>query len=209
MTKRIVLPGKDDRAGGADPTIVLESSPRVITATTLAEEHQGVKQLHRELSARKDTEDWGDGFTAFPEFAHVLRGPDGEIVNVTPLSEIPGVKMEPLREDETLTVAERPALVPMNRQQRHKFIAILTRRLFKYYRQLPPDYKGYHPFRDGIPEGLQNADPKNLSAKPVKRVPATDGEIYAWLYKVCGARASIVYKRKHGTGIQDMTVRIE
>lgn len=209
MTERYLLPGKDVAAGGDDPTVVLEASPRVITATTLAEEHQGVKQVHRELSARKDTEDWGEGFTAFTEFAHVLRGPDGEITNVTPLSEIPGVDFTPLTDDEIYVADERPALVPMTRKQRHQFIAILTSRLFKYYQQLPPDYKGYHPFRDGIPEGLQNADPKNLAPKEVPMMPATNGQIYEWLYKVVGARATIVNKRKYGRGIQDMAIRIE
>lgn len=207
--QKYLLPGKDVAAGGDDPTVVLEESPRIITATTLAEEHQGVKQVHRELSARKDTEDWGEGFTAFTEFAHVLRGPDGEITNVTPLSEIPGVKMTPLKEEEIYVADEKPARVPLNRKQRHQFVSILTGRLFKYYNQLPPDYKGYHPFRDGIPEGLQNWDPKNLSPKDVPLFDATNGQIYDWLYKVVGARASIVNKRKYGSGIQDMAIRIE
>ena len=209
MTKKIVLPGKDVQAGGDDPTIVLEESPRTITATTLAEEHQGVGQVHREVSARKDTEDWGDGFTAFSEYAHILRGPDGEIVQVTPLSDIQGVEMTPLTEADIYVADEKPRHVKMSRDQRHKFVSILTSRLFNYYRQLPNDYKGYHPFRDGVPEGLQNADPKNLAPKEVPTMPATNGEIYAWLYKVVGARASIIHKGKYGSGIQDMALRIE
>lgn len=207
--EKYVLPGKDIKAGGDDPTIVLQPGLRTITATTLAEEHQGVKQLHRELSNRKDTEDWGDGWTAFPEFAHVLRGPDGAIANVTPLSEIPGVEMSDNEKEEIAVVADaKPTPVHMNRADRHKLISILASRMYKYYHQLPKDYPGYHPFRDGIPD-LPAGSPKNIAPKGESLYPATDAQIYQWLYKFCGERATVINKRKFGGGIQDMALRIE
>jgi hypothetical protein len=207
--EKYVLPGKDIKAGGNDPTIVLEPGIREITATTLAEEHQGVKQVHKEVVARDDTEDWGGGMSVFPEFAHVLRGPDGAITSVVPLSEIPGVEMTERQEEAKALIADaKETPVAMTRDERHKFISILTTRMFKYYHQLARDYPGFHPFRDGIPD-LPAGAPKNLAPLGEKLYPATDAQIYQWLYKTVGARATVVNKRKHGSGIQDMAVRIE
>lgn len=211
--EKYVLPGKDVRAGGDDPTIVVEPGIREITATTLAEEHQGVKQLHKELGARDDTEDWGGGMHVLPEFAHVLRAPDGSISSVVPLSEIPGVEMTDSQQQEILeakaVVADaKETPVAMNRKERHQFVAILATRMFKYYHQLARDYPGFHPFRDGIPD-LPDGSPKNLAPNGQQLYPATDAQIYQWLYKVVGARATVVNKNKYGRGIQDMAVRIE
>ncbi len=207
--KTTVLPGKDTVAGGDDPTIVLQEGTRMITASTLAEEHQGVGQVHRELAARDDTEDWGGGMNVFPEFAHVLRGPDGAIVRVTPLSEIPGVEMTEHQKElaaEVVDAKETP--VPMTRDQRHKFISVLATRMYHYYFQLARDYPGFHPFRDGIPD-LPAGSPKNIAPKGQQLYSATDAQIYQWLYKVVGARATLINKRKYGSGIQDIAVRIE
>lgn len=205
----IVLHGKDEKKGGYDPTVVLQESIPVINATTLAEEHQGVKQVHRDLENHPDSEDWGGGFMAFPEPAHVLRGPDGNIANVTPLSEIPGVELTREQEEVAAVVADaKPTPVPLNREDRHKLISILATRMFKYYRQLPKDYPGYHPFRDGIPD-VPDGSPKNLNPTGQDLHPATDAQIFQWLYKFCGARATVINKNKHGGGIQDLALRIE
>ncbi len=207
--EKYVLPGKDIQSGGDDPTIVLEPGIREITASTLAEEHQGVKQVHKELVDRKDTEDWGGGMSVFPEFAHVLRGPDGAITSVVPLSEIPGVEMTEHQKELKAVVADaKETPVPMTRKERHQFVSILASRMFKYYHQLARDYPGFHPFRDGIPD-LPDGSPKNLAPNGQQLFPATDAQIYQWLYKVVGARATVVNKRKYGQGIQDMAVRIE
>ena len=208
----VVLPGKDTTSGGSDPTVVLEelpTSPSLITATTLADEHQGVKAVQRELDADPDSEDWGGGFMAWPEPAHILRGPDGAITNVTPLSEIPGVELSPQeRESLTKQVEGKPTPTPMNRQERHKLISILATRMFHYYNQLPKDYPGYHPFRDGIPDYPKGA-PKNLSPDLNSCYPATDAQIYQWLYEFCGQRATVINKHKFGGGAQDLALRIE
>lgn len=166
-------------------------------------------QVHKELQARDDTEDWGGGWTAFPEYAHILRNPDGSIASVVPLAEIPGVKMHDKEPDIPPVIApEKPEKVPMTRAQRHKFISVLAQRMFYYYKQLAKDYPGYHPFRDGLPD-LPAGAPKNLQPKGETLYPATDAQIYDWLYKFCGQRATIINKKKHGAGIQDMAVRIE
>ena len=210
MSERHVLPGKDFNAGGDDPTIVVQPGRRTITATTLAEEHQGVKQVHKELVARKDTEDWGGGMTVFPEFAHVLRGPDGSISSVVPLSEIPGVEMKSKEENALAVVADAvPTPVPMGRADRHKLISILATRLFNYYGQLSMAHPGYHPFRDGLPD-LPAGSPKNLAPPAGTTLyPATNAQIYQWMYEFCGKRATVLNKKKFGSGIQDMTLRIE
>lgn len=207
----LILPGKDKSAGGYDPTVVLQEGIPEITASTLAEEHQGVKGIHNELIQREDTEDWGDGFTAFPEFAHVLRGPDGNISSVVPFSEIPGVEFTPQMEEAAAVVADaKPSPVPLARDARHKMISILATRLWKYYNQLPKDYPGYHPFRDGLPD-LPAGSPKHLAPGRDEALhPATDAQIYDWMYKFVGQRATVINKRRFGKGhIQDLALRIE
>jgi len=206
---KAILHGKDINRGGNDPTIVLQEGIRDITATTLAEEHQGLKQVHRELQENPESEDWGDGFTAFPEPAHILRGPDGGITSVIPLSELPGVKLTSKEEEAAAIIVDaKPTPVPLGRKQRHQLISILTGRFFNYYRQLPRDFPGFNPFRDGIPE-MPEGSPKNLMPDKRDLYPATDQQIYDWLYKFVGARASIINKRRFGGGIQDLALRIE
>ncbi len=207
--KKTVLPGKDVAAGGDDPTIVLQEGIRIVTETNLVEEHQGVKQVQRDIEALPGSEDWGEGFMAWPEPAHILRGPDGAIVSVVPLSEIPGVELTPAVEEFAAVVADtKPVLHPMNRDERHKLISILAGRLWKYYFQLPRDYPGYHPFRDGLPD-LPKGAPKNLSPDLDSLYPATDAQIYQWIYEFVGTRATVINKRKHGGGVQDLALRIE
>ncbi len=209
---KAILHGKDVERGGNDPTIVLEevdTAMHEITATTLADEHQSPLSITREIDKNPDSEDWGDGFMAFPEPAHILRGPDGAINSVVPLSEIPGVELTREQEEAVAVVADaKPTPVPLNRQDRHKLISILATRMFKYYQQLPKDYPGFHPFRDGIPD-LPDGAPKNLAPSANDLYPATDAQIYEWLYKFVGARATVMNKRRFGGGIQDLALRIE
>ena len=218
-TDPIILPGSDtappkDEAERKswEPTIYIDPQMREIDATTLAEEHQGMKQVHRELQARDDAEDWGDGWTSFAEPAHILRGPDGSIVRITPLSEIPGIELTNQEKEQIEAVqATTPKTVPMNRDQRHKLKSILAGRMWKYYRQLPMNYQGYNPFRDGLPLELAAGDPRRLAPHKsgAELTPATDKEIYDWLYEFVGKRTSVVDKRRGFGGIQDMALRIE
>lgn len=208
-SEEVVLPGKDVAAGGDDPTVVLQESPPIISATTLAEEHQSVAEVMRELDRDPASEDWGGGFMVWPEPAHILRGPDGAITSVVPLSEIPGVEYTPKEEEIAAVVADaKPTPVPLNRKQRHKLISILAMRLYRYYEQLPKDYAGYHPFRDGLPD-LPKGAPKNLSPDRNTLHPATNSQIYQWIYGFVGTRATLVNKNKFGSGIQDIALRIE
>lgn len=210
---RAILHGSDIERGGDDPTVVLEEVDTTIkheiTATTLADEHQSFTNITREIDKNPDSEDWGDGFMAFPEPAHILRGPDGAISSVVPLSEIPGVELSKEAEEAVAVVADaKPTPVPLNRNDRHKLVSILATRMFKYYAQLPRDYPGFHPFRDGIPD-LPEGSPKNLAPQANELYPATDAQIYEWLYKFVGARATVMNKRRFGGGISDLALRIE
>jgi len=209
----IILPGKDTEAGGDDPTVVLQetqTSIPTIDATTLADEHQSAKDIQRELDRDPDSEDWGGGFMAFPEPAHILRGPDGNIVSVVPLSEIPGVELSMQAEEkiEAIQGKQREELVTLNRGDRHKLVSVIATRLYRYYEQLARDYAGYHPFRDGIPEYPKGA-PKNLSPDLNDCYPATDAQIYQWIYAFVGQRATVINKNRFGSGYQDMALRIE
>jgi hypothetical protein len=129
---------------------------------------------------------------------------------VTPLSEIPGVKLSKEQEEGIMVANEaKPTPVILNRKERHQLKSILAGRLWKYYQQLSRQHPGYNPFRDGIPKDLPPGDPRNLSGKGVDLQPASDAEIFEWLYKVVGEKASVVDRKRFGSGIQDMAIRIE
>jgi len=135
-------------------------------------------------------EDWGDGFYVSPELVKVDRGPDGRIVRTTPLSEymdrhevdlVPPVLTEPNRELVARTPAARDALV-----------TVLADRLMEYYIKLGPQPHLYNPVYDGIPD-LPLHSPENLKPLPgTKLYPATEGQVFAWLCRLIGKRASLV-----------------
>lgn len=212
----VILPGEgtrppeDEKARQEwEPTVVLQERIMNVDATTLAEEHQGMKQVHRDVLKQDGAEDWGDGMTVFPEPAHILRNPDGSIKSVVPLSEIPGVEYTPEQLESLAVVADaKPTPVPLNRSDRHKLVSILAGRLFKYYAQLPVDYPGYNPFRDGVPDRPEGR-PDFLKPDPSGMFPATNGEIYDYLKKEVGKRASVINKRRFGDGIQDLALQIQ
>lgn len=217
MTKeRIILPGDDTRPPTEEtereswqPTVVLQEGMRNVKATTLAEEHQGMRQVHKDVQRAEGAEDWGDGMTVFPEPAHILRNPDGSIKSVVPLSEIPGVEYTREDMEKKAMVAEaKETPVALNRKERHQLVTVMARRLFLYYQQLPKDYPGYHPFRDGVPE-RPGGRPDFLKPDPSGLYPATDGEIFEYLKQEVGKRATVINKQRFGGGIQDLAVRIE
>jgi hypothetical protein len=180
-----------------------------VNATTLAEEHQGMKQVHRDVLAQEGAEDWGGGMTVFPEPAHILRNPDGSIKSVVPLNEIPGVEYSERQLEVAAVVAEaRPTPVPLGRKERHQLVSILALRLFNYYAQLPRDYPGYNPFRDGVPERPESR-PEVLKPDASGLFPATNNEIYEYLKKEVGKRAQVINKRRFGGGIQDLALQIK
>lgn len=214
--EQLVLPGDDTKPPedeqarlGWEPTVVLQETIRTVDATTLAEEHQGMKQVHQDLLSRPGAEDWGGGMTVFPEPAHILRNPDGSIKSVTPLSEIPGVEYTPEQKEAMAFVAEsKPTPVPLSRKERHQLVSILALRLYNYYAQLPRDYPGYNPFRDGVPIRPESR-PEALKPDPRGMYPATNAEIYEYLKKEVGKRATIINKRRFGSGIQDLALQIK
>lgn len=135
-------------------------------------------------------EDWGEGFFVEPELVKVDRGPDGRVVRTTPLSQyldrhevdlVPPVVTEPHKELVARTPAARDALV-----------IALADRLMEYYIQLGPQPHLYNPVYDGIPDLPLHAD-ENLKPLPgTKLYPASEGQVFSWLCKIIGKRASLV-----------------
>ena len=190
---------------GEDGAIFID--PRVRTLTERSD-----VDPHSNLTAKDLGEDWGDGFYVAPEHVLVERGPDGGIVRTTPLSEIPGVDLYGAANPEPEQASARPKPVALSREERGKLVDVLTMKLFKYYKNRPKDHPAFNPFRDGIPE-VADADPMNLAPGKSEAVlmhpNPSDTEIYMWLRKFVGARASIVDKKQGFNGIGDLALRIE
>lgn len=206
MAKGIVLGEGTEE----DPAVLLTEpgENRELVDTNLGDSHAPKRQLREHLD--KTHEDWGDGFLVQPEPVHIVRDRQGHIVQTIPLSEIPGVEYTSQQEDAAAVVAEtKETPVPMSRKERTQMVAILSARLFKYYRARGPGDPRYNPFRDGLPD-LPAGSPENLQPLPTTKLyPATDGQIYEWITRFIGERATVVNKGKYGGGIEDMALRIE
>lgn len=213
----VILPEAEEHedGGGWTPTVVFDQTIREITDTTLADAHAPSKEFRKQLA--EGAEDLGDGFLLHPEPALVKRGPDGGIVSVTPLSELPGVHYEQgkgLVKDDAPPVEgrSRPTPVPLPTAQREKLREILATRLFKNYAQEGSlrNLAHYNPLRDGIPE-LPAGSPQHLQPRPgTKLYRASEGQVYQYLLKVVAERAQIVDTKKYGGGtLADMALRIE
>lgn len=192
-----------------DPAVFLKDKvSREIVDTTLGDRDAPRRHILAELA--KTHQDWGDGFFVNPEPQHIVRGPDGSIVRITPFSEIPGVEYTHKEEDEKALVVEaRETPVPLNRQDRTKLVTILAVRMCRRWKSRGPGDPRYNPYRDGIPD-LPAGSPENLQPLPTTKLfPATDGQILEWTKRFIGERASIINKNRFGGGIQDMALRIE
>ncbi|NIS19484.1 MAG: hypothetical protein GWN18_05810 [Thermoplasmata archaeon] len=201
----------EDEGEGAILLKGAQGSTWDITDTNLADGHAPKRQLRKELESLG--EDMGGGFVQHDIPVIVHRGPDGSIVRTTPLSEIPGVSFTPagIRLDgpaEEQKEVPTPAAIP--RKERDKLVAILTTRLWKYYRQMPPEQQKYNPFYDGIPE-LPSGSPQHLQPIPgTPLYPATDAQVYDWLRRFVEARVKVVNRNRFGKdNLQDLAVHIE
>ena len=179
--------------------------------TTLGDRDAPKRQLIQSIPATH--EDWGGGFFVYPESVLVTRDKWGKIVRTTPLSEIEGVDPNPIDFDPEVdpVLAEQNAtVVPMTREQRGKFHAILAHRLFYYYKDRGPADPRYNPCRDGIAD-LPAGSPEHLQPLAGTQLfPATEGQIYDWLFKFTSERATVIDKRRFGGGhLEDLAVRIE
>lgn len=208
MENRIILPGDGgDMQDGGTPDIVFDPTViREITDTTLADATADKATFNKQLS--DGAEDLGDGFLLHPEPVLVRRGPDGEIAQLIPLSEIPGAEMDPV---DPVEVDGGPKPVPLTRDQRYKLREVFAARLMKNY-MTEGSMKGaaYNPVRDGIPE-LPAGSPQHLQPIPgTPLYPATPAQVYEWLMRFVADRFEVLDKQKFGGGhAADIVVRIK
>jgi hypothetical protein len=214
---RLLLPGDGD-----DGDIVLEDvSVSEITETNLAD-HQADKSSFRAELA-EGTTDLGAGFLMKEEPVIVDRDVrTGRITRLTPLNEIPGVEyydgrttFEPktLTEDDLAVAEAKEKIYPVDRDTRHKLVGIMAARLLKHYSKLGDDYPGFNPLRDGVPEipagSSEFLEPK--AGTPL--YPATRAQVFEYLKREVGKRASFINKQRFGTDgkpdLRDLDIRIQ
>lgn len=173
-----------------DLPVYVDPKQYVIEDTTLADAHADASTFKKQLE--EGATDMGEGFLQYDEPVVVDRGPDGSIVNVTPVSEhrafIP-------REGDPYLESIRPAPTRLPRAEREKLVDVLTARLFKHYEGLHPDAPKFNPLYDGIPD-LPSGSPEHLQPLPGSKLyPATRGQVYDWLRRFVADRAQVIEKR--------------
>lgn len=206
------------------PDIVFDASKvRDITATNLVDEHGTKTSIKKDL--QEGATDLGEGFLVHDEPILIQRGPDGGIVKITPLSELPGVHLEGTVlkqdpdlltskqvEDDAIIADAKPELVPLSTSEREKLRHILATRLWNHYATEASlrNRAKYNPFRDGIPD-LPAGAPNFLQPTPeMPLIPATEAQVYQWLLKHVAQRAKVVDTKRFGGGtLQDLSLRID
>lgn len=214
MTEAVVLPGDDGSGEDDSPDVVFQPSLREITDTTLADAHAPKAEFNKQLA--EGAQDLGEGFLLHDEPVLVQRGPDGGIVKLTPLSELPGVHLDGgqlVKDDAPPVVGKTKATPkPLPRAEREKLIDILATRLFKNYATEASlkNLAKFNPLRDGIPD-LPAGSPEHLQPKPgTPLYYASEGQVYQWLKTFVGERAKVIDTGRFGGGtLQDIAVRIE
>lgn len=204
------------------PDVVFDiSHVREIKETTFVDEHQSQRAIMEDLS--KGAEYLGDGFLLHDAPVLIQRGPDGGIVRITPLSELPGVHFEGtvLKKDiqtakeieaEAALADARPSPVPLNRKQRDQLKHILTKRLFEHYKTEASlrNRSKWNPFRDGLPELPEGSPSFMAPTAEHPLVPGTPQQIYDYLLKHVAKRATLMDTKRYGGGtLQDLAVRID
>ena len=206
MRDKLYLPGEEeDGSDGVlfDPTIIRE-----ITDTTLVDtQADGITQKKQ---LEEDTTDLGEGFLVHDEAVLVERGFDGGITRLTPLSEIPGVDHQRGDEPEPVEAETKTTLYPINREDRRKMVAILSHRLLNHYKS-PLAMKGqaFNPVRDGLPDAPSGSFEHLQPLPGTELYPASMSQVYNWLTKVVGDRATVINKNRFGSGVEDLSIRIE
>lgn len=141
-------------------------------------------------------EDWGDGFHVHAEPVLIERGPMGNIVRTTPVSEAYDkgmfAKLQQDAEMTAKTVRPAPAIF-----KQENMVELLAGYLMTYYSRFKPNQLPYNPLYDGIP--LSESKASKLIFEPGKahaqltHVPAH--EVHEWLKMVLGKRASMINAR--------------
>jgi len=195
-----------EEAGGG---VLLIPPTKELVHTNLVDTHQSKQSIHKDLL--KTGEDLGEGFTMQDEPVLVQRDQRGEIVKLTPLSELPGVEYEQAAPPVEADLKRQPTPVKMSRSDKRKFHAVLARRLFNHYSDLDPGYPGFNPLRDGIPVDPVDRHPMALQPDKTgaKLKYATAADVYRYLKDVVAQRATVIEKKNGTTGIMGQAVRIE
>lgn len=163
-------------------------------------------------------DDWGDGFHVQAEPVLIERGPGGQIVRTTPLSEAHAQgKLLRLHEQAAENAVEAPQRqrTPGTRKSQEKMIDLLAGLMMTYYSRYGPNQLPYNPLYDGIPLHESKANPLVLqpgkTSATLVHVPAH--EVHDWLKQVFAKRADLVNARtgrKGWTGdINDLVVTLK
>jgi len=215
VSEQYIIPAGEDAEGEETTSpLLFKSHVTEITDTTLADSHAPSSEFRDQLA--EGATDLGDGFLLHEEPVLVQRGVDGEIVRLTPLSELPGVHYErgSIVADDAPPVEgrSRPTPVPLPTAQREKLRDVLAARLFKNYATEASlrNLAVYNPLRDGLHEPPAGS-PAHLQPKPgTPFYYASEGQVYQWLRKFVAERAQVVDTKRFGGGtLADMALHIE
>lgn len=210
----IIEPEEDGSGGEYSPTVIV-APVREITHTNLADSHAPSSEFKAQLA--EGATDLGEGFLLHEEPVLVRRGPDGSIVSLHPLHELPGVHYErgAIVPDEPVAPVEgrnRPTPVVLPTSEREKLRDILATRLFNMYATEASlkNRARYNPIRDGLPD-LPAGSPQHLAPKPgTPLYYASEGQVYLWLRNFVADRAKVVDTKRFGGGtLQDLALHIE
>ena len=206
MKDKLYLPG--DAEDGSEDVVFDPTVVREITDTNLIDTHADASTKKGQLE--EGTTDLGEGFLVHDEAVLVERGPDGAITRVTPLSEVPGVDYTRGDEPEPVAAETKETLHPINREDRRKMVAILAHRLMEHYKSpLAMSGQAFNPLRDGVPD-TPSGSPENLKPLPGTQLyPVSASQAYDWLCGVVGDRATVINKNRFGSGVEDLSIRIE
>lgn len=155
-------------------------------------------------------EEWDDGFFVNPEPVLIERGPAGNIIRTTPISEAPPEKLFPSMFKDGELIETDPIPKPTAKRPKEQVVEMLAGLLMRYYGSLKPGQIAYNPLYDGIPASVAMTDPfvlqPDVRGDTLVHVPAH--EVHQWLKQLIYKRATV----RSGSGFQgdisDLTVHI-
>lgn len=167
---------------------------------------------HEKLNPEVLGEDLGDGFFLNTEPVFIERGPGGQIVRTTPLSEVTPEMMAAGSTDPKVVDA-LPAKPKMTTSAKEKWVDVLAGHLLNWYATKKPGQLPYNPLYEGIPASMAINDRKILQpGQEDALVHVSSTEVHEWLRQVLGKRLQIVNTKTGRSGwkgdIQDLAIRI-
>jgi hypothetical protein len=173
---------------------------------------------HQKLNPEVLGEDLGDGFFLDMRPVLVERGPLGNIIKTTPLSEIDRDMFLAGSTDpkivEARMEAAKPTPAPKSTQSKEMMVELLSGMLMRWYASKQPGQVPYNPLYEGIPASMSMANYKILNpsdAEPLVHV--TPAEVHEFLKQVMAKHLEIVNTKTGRKGwkgdIKDLAVRIK